>query len=96
MTDDLGCWYMVDVSKSDFSYWLDQQKAKHKVRSTPKRDLARLAANELWPNGRPEDLINKQVIAQMADRIAVYCKRNNFHRPDISPDTLLRAAGRKK
>ena len=28
MTTYDGCWYMVNVSKSDFGYWLDQHKPK--------------------------------------------------------------------
>jgi hypothetical protein len=28
MTDDLGCRYLVDVSKSDLEYWLHQQRGK--------------------------------------------------------------------
>lgn len=97
MTDNDGCRYIVDVCKSDFGYWLYQQKpAKPKTKATPKLDLAKLAIQALWPNGIPKELMHKQIEAPMADWITVHCKRNNLPRPNISRDTLLRAAGRKK
>jgi hypothetical protein len=97
MTDDDGCRYIVDVRKGDFGYWLDQQKpAKPKTKATPKLDLAKLAIQALWPHGIPKELMHKQIEAPMADWITVHCKRNNLPRPNISRDTLLRAAGRKK
>ena|SRR6266446_8318472 len=83
-----------DVFDADLRRWLQQPVARS--RATKKRDLAELAVKHLWPNGIPKELTNKQIVKQMADWIADYCKRNNQHRPDISPDTLLRAAGRKK
>jgi hypothetical protein len=33
---------------------------------------------------------------QMGNWITEHCKRNGLPKPDISGDTLLRAAGRKK
>ena len=85
-----------DVLDVDLWRWL--ANAKPKPRATPKRSRADLAVKALWPNGvpKPEDLPNKRLVAQMEDWIAVYCKRNNLHRFDISAEVLLRAAGRKK
>jgi hypothetical protein len=53
MTDDVGCKYAVDVSKSDFQHWLDTPKAaKAKVGKQP---LIMKYLAEMFPNERVPD-----------------------------------------
>jgi hypothetical protein len=79
------------VNGDDFRYWLDKLKppAEPAARSPHKRDFARQAVDVLWPDGVPEELINKQIEKQVGD----WLKAKGL--PEISRDTILRAAGRK-
>jgi hypothetical protein len=83
-----------DVWNVGFWLWLEQSEGKS--RASPKRDLANLAIEKLWPNGVPTDLLNKQIEAQMTDWITDHCKRENIPNPRVSRDVMLRAAGWKK
>jgi hypothetical protein len=85
-----------DVWEVDLRHWLANPYSKD--RATPKRNLADFAVKTLWhsANNIPKHLTHKVIVKQMADWITVHCKRNNQHRPEISSDTMLRAAGRKK
>jgi hypothetical protein len=96
-TDEDGCHYWVRISKEDFEFWLDQQpKPRPKPAwSQPKRALALQAIDILWPDGIPNTVPNKQLEKQVGERIAEDCKRRNLRMPEISRDTILRAARRK-
>jgi hypothetical protein len=85
---------IVAVSRDDLQHRLDQQSPTTPElkpdRSAHKRDVARQAIDDLWPDGVPEGLANKQIEQQVGD----WLKREGHHLP-ISSDTILRAAGRK-
>jgi hypothetical protein len=96
-TDEDGCHYWVRLSEEDFEYWLSQQK-KPRAKPLPrKRALAKQAISELWADGIiPETVTNKEIEKQVGEWIAEDCKQKNMRRqPEISRDTILRAAGRK-
>jgi hypothetical protein len=68
MTDDNGCRYLVNVSKSDFRYWLDQQPTAASAKPRPKsikREkikawLAKKFNNKTVPDDRfRNDLLNE-------------------------------------
>jgi hypothetical protein len=65
------------------------------VRTSRKQGLVRQAIKHLWPDGIPEALTNPQIEKQIGDWIINHCKKNNLPKPEISRDTILRAAGRK-
>jgi hypothetical protein len=69
-----------DVWDVDLRHWLANPYSKD--RATPKRNLAYLAVKTLWhsANNIPKNLTHKQIAAQMADWITVYCNRNNLAR----------------
>lgn len=80
----------VYVDGDDFRYWLDKQKPAEPVARSPhKRDFARQAVDALWPDGVPKELLAKQIEGEVAD----WLKAKGL--PEISRDTILRAAGRK-
>lgn len=82
--------YIVDLNKDDFAYWLDKQAAPAaEPRTAHKRDLAGQAVADLWANGVPKELLNKRIEELVAD----WLKAKGL--PEISRDTILRAAGRK-
>jgi hypothetical protein len=66
-----------------------------KARASRKLGLARTAVKHLWPEGLPEALTNPQIEKQVDEWITGYCNKNNLLKPDISRDTILRAAGRR-
>ena len=66
-----------------------------KARASRKLGLARTAVKHLWPEGLPEALTNPQIEKQVDEWIRGYCNKNNLPKPDISRDTILRAAGRR-
>jgi hypothetical protein len=89
----------VEVSEYDVRHWLDKQKpteepARAEGRTSKKRELACQAIEALWPEGIPE-IPNGEIEKQVGNWITSYCKQNNTRRLEISPDTILRAAGRK-
>jgi hypothetical protein len=59
-------------------------------RSQPGRKLAKDAIAALYPNGVPDSVSNKLLYKAVGDK----CQQKG--RPDISKDTILRAAGRRK
>jgi hypothetical protein len=89
MTDSDGCKYWVDVSKTDFEHWLNRavKSDVQKKKRSRKLDLAERAIKRLWPDGVPDDLLNKQIEKE----VSAYLKGS----PNISRETILRAAGRK-
>ena len=88
-----GCKYFVDVDEDDFRYWLNSaiKSNAQKVtnRGSPKRRLAALAINKLWPGCIPSNLLNKQIVKAVGE----WLKQQDL--AQVSPDTILRAAGRK-
>ena len=91
MTDSDGCKYWVDVSKIDLEHSLNRavKSDVQKKRGLRKLDLAKRAIKHLWPDGVPDDLLNKQIEKE----VSVYLKQHGS--PTFSRDTILRAAGRK-
>jgi hypothetical protein len=91
--DAHGCGYFVDVDEADFRYWLNSATKNNaqKVtnRGSPKRRLAEHAIKKLWPGGIPSNLLNKQIEKEVAD----WLKQQDL--AQVSPDTILRAAGKK-
>ena len=53
------------------------------------------AIDTLWPNGVPGTVSNPVLVQHVGNWLTDYCKRENSPKPEISPDTILRAAGRK-
>jgi hypothetical protein len=94
-TDSDGCKFFVNVSKADLEYWLNNNRKKA-VGKKPKpasklpRDVAKQAINALWANGIPDTLTNGRLVKQVGD----WLKQRNVR--DISRETILRAAGRRK
>jgi hypothetical protein len=94
-----GC--AVEVSMWDLAYSLDDPVEEEEPtntatdgRTSKKRALASQAIKALWPDGIPE-IPNGEIEKQVGNWITNYCKQNNTRRLEISPDTILRAAGRK-
>jgi hypothetical protein len=79
------------VSSEDFRYWLNKQAPPPapEPRSSQKRDQARQAVDALWPQGIPTELLNKQIEKEIGE----WLKAKGL--PEVSRDTILRAAGRK-
>ena len=91
MTDRDGCKYWVDVSKIDLEHSLNRavKSDVQKKRGSRKLDLAKRAIKHLWPDGVPDDLLNKQIQKE----VSAYLKQHGS--PNISRETILRAAGKK-
>jgi hypothetical protein len=95
-TDEDGCHYWVRLSEEDFKYWFSQRKTPRAKPLPRKLALAKEAISDLWPDGIPETITNKEIEKQVGEWIAEDCKRKSMRRqPEISRDTILRAAGRK-
>jgi hypothetical protein len=88
-----GCKYFVDVDEADFWYWLNgatkNNAQKVTNRRSPKRRLAEHAIKELWPGGIPSNLLNKEIEKAVGD----WLKQQGV--AQVSPETILRAAGKK-
>jgi hypothetical protein len=86
-----------DVLDIDFERWLEAKQSPRKATSR-KRALAKQAVNDLWPGGVPKDkdLLNKQIEKEVDNWITAHCKQANLSKLEVSGDTILRAAGRKK
>ena len=100
-----GCKMVAMIHEDDFRQWLTKQQADapslprslvHKRANRSKRELAKLVIADLWPHGIPELVTNPELCKQVQERLPGYCKENNLPRRQISDDTILRAAGRKK
>jgi hypothetical protein len=79
------------VSKTDLEHWLNRavKSDVQKKRGSHKLDLAKRAIKHLWPDGVPDDFLNKQIEKEVSD----YLKQHGS--PNISRETILRGAGRK-
>ena len=99
-TDAHGCRYFVAVSKDDLAHWLDRQEGpdqqEPKKRAQWLREHAKRAVNALWPKGPPANLNNAQIVNEVGSWLDRDCKDQNVSKLNISPDTILRAAGRKQ
>jgi hypothetical protein len=87
-------WHVtLTVNIEDLEYWLKDRVAVKpeptEPRTSHKRDQARQAVEALWPNGVPNELVNKQI----EQKVAEWLKAKGL--PEISRDTILRSAGRK-
>ena len=99
-----GCAIEVMLRDNDFRHWLDQQPQGTVLRAaptsrkvhSPKRDFVQQAINHLWSGRVPPLIPNNQIEKQVTDWIADHCKQEKLRKPDISGDTILRAAGRKQ
>jgi hypothetical protein len=82
---------IVMVYQEQFADWLRRLKAPlagKKLRKR-KRNAASQAINAIWPKGVPDGVANNDIIKKVSDRL----KQDGLTVP--SPDTILRAAGRK-
>jgi hypothetical protein len=98
--DQHGCPIQVMLNEADFDYWKKHlQPSNHPPqlkRSAPQRDFAHKAILAIWNGTPPKDASNPEVIRQVTEWIANECKRLSMRQRNMSPDTILRAAGRKK
>jgi hypothetical protein len=89
--DKDGCPTVVMIREGDYRHWLNAASDVRRNKGSPKRDLARQAVEEIWPDAIiPKEVSNWQIERQVADRL------KQQGRSDIGRDTILRAAGRKK
>jgi hypothetical protein len=79
------------VSKIDLEHSLNRavKSDVQKKRGSRKLDLAKRAIKHLWPDGVPDDLLNKQIEKE----VSAHLKQHGS--PNISRETILRAAGRR-
>jgi hypothetical protein len=89
MTDSDGCRYFVDVSEADFRFLLGKPEPETQSPAR-KRDIARNAADAIFGNAISPSVSNPQIEKQVGELL------KQQGRSDISSDTILRAAGRKK
>ena len=66
-----------------------------KERMSRKRALVDKAINALWQGGVPGTVSNSILVHHVGNWLTDHCKRENSPKPEISGDTILRAAGRK-
>ena len=66
-----------------------------KGRVSRKRALVDKAINALWQGGVPGTVSNSILVHHVGNWLTDHCKRENSPKPEISGDTILRAAGRK-
>jgi hypothetical protein len=74
---------------------IKEQDPPIKGRVSRKRSLVSKAISTLWEGGIPGTVSNPVLIQHVGNWLTDYCKRENSPKPEISPDTILRAAGRK-
>ncbi|MGB6660329.1 MAG: hypothetical protein WBE90_14895 [Xanthobacteraceae bacterium] len=87
-----GCEIEIILNEDDYRRWLNGiplSKPGTLTFRRRKRDTAKEAIAELWPNGIPAVLGNKDIIQRAGQRL----KPNGAS--EVSDDTILRAAGRK-
>ena len=101
-----GHWYLewIELSRSDVTNTLctasamdrstpaTPRRAGTKARSRPALEGAQRAVQSVYPDGVPDKTIERNKI--LCGRVGDWLKTNSF--PDISDDTILRAAGRRK
>jgi hypothetical protein len=86
-----GCNYLVRVSEDDFRRWLSSLAQPRKHRNTRhKRTSASQAIAALWPAGIPEGVVAKEIVRKVSN----WLKAQDLS--EVSGDTILRAAGRKR
>jgi hypothetical protein len=68
----------------------DEQSGQPRARNRPARERARNAIKELYPNGVPKHEPNAHLCRQVGQKLMATGLR------DVSDDTILRAAGRRK
>jgi hypothetical protein len=73
----------------------DADPPEKRQRSARKSELVKKAIAGLFPKGVPKTLPNPELVQQIMNSLADYCKENGIAKPAISPSTVLRAAGRK-
>jgi hypothetical protein len=83
----------IRISDDDLRHW--QGPTEPAERTASKRNWAKQAIKALWPDGIPKPLGNPQIEKQVGDWLTEYCKKNGLAKPEISRDTILRAANRK-
>lgn len=96
-------WRSNDVALAEFlalfSYGERQDRQLEntpiKERLSRKRSLVSKAINTLWPDGVPDTITNAVLVHSVGNWLTDYCKRQGAPKPEISGDTILRAAGRK-
>lgn len=85
--------WMVMVNEDDFQHWLNGEPQQRKPRAVTlrrKRNAAAQAIAKLWPDGIPEDIADKKIGRKVIARL-----KEQGH-GEVSLDTILRAAGRKR
>ena len=69
MKDDDGCWYMVDVCKSDFGYWLDKQQPPTRPKSKPvpvkRAKIKAFLAKKFSRQRVPDDYVRKDLLNEL-------------------------------
>jgi hypothetical protein len=106
--DDQAVTEYVDVSKGDVEHWIEgaqnpkmasvtaEASTTAPKRASRKREFATLGINELWCDGVPASLPNTEIEKQFGLWLTEHCKQHKLPKPEISRDTILRAAGRKQ
>ncbi len=69
-----------------------QPSVRSRFKSSPTKDRAQNAMNELYPQGTPDQATEPN--AQLCRRVSQKLKESGL--PSVSNDTILRAAGRRK
>jgi hypothetical protein len=73
----------------------EEQDQPIKERVSRKRALVDKAINALWEGRVPDSVSNPVLVQRVGNWLTDYCKQENAPKPEISGDTILRAAGRK-
>lgn len=89
-----------EMTAGEYLVWKQQQKPESqdppiKERMSRKRALVDKAINALWQGRVPDSVSNPVLVHGVGNWLTDYCKRENAPKPEISGDTILRAAGRK-
>lgn len=89
-----------EITAAEYLVLKQQQKPEEqdqpiKGRVSRKRALVDKAINALWQGGVPGTVSNSILVHHVGNWLTDYCKRENSPKPEISGDTILRAAGRK-
>lgn len=87
--DSDGCKVVVMLNEDDFRHWL-RPKSLTLKRISRKRISAADAIAAIWPDGIPEGVTNPE----LDRRVNIWLKDNRL--AELSLDTILRAADRKK
>jgi hypothetical protein len=80
------------LREADYRHWLNgatKNNAQRASRGSTKRKIAEQAINKLWSGGIPSSLLNKEIVKAVGE----WLKQQDL--AQVSPDTILRAAGKK-